>query len=348
MKILSSILVVSAFVLCSCPAFSARQQSRVNIRVITDEADAVLAILVKRKANQTLTDSDWQRVFSSEGYVRLKQRETSMKRSFEESDFKTFALSAELLSRADALTKTLQDWKTADATHAAQLALAYLPKSAHINAKIYPVIKPRQNSFVFDVATDPAIFLYLDPTVNKQKFENTLAHELHHIGYGTACPAKEVSDQIEHLPKNTQTVIRYIGAFGEGFAMLAAAGGPNIHPHAVSEAKDRARWDRDVGNFNADLKKVEQFFLDVLADKLTEDQINKTVGEFFGEQGPWYTVGWKMCVLIEKTFGRRALIDAMCDQRKLLPLYNQAAASYNRRHHDSLATWSPALIAAIE
>src|ERR1044071_9973256 len=181
MKILSSILVVSAFVLCSCPAFSARQQSRVNIRVITDEADAVLAILVKRKANQTLTDSDWQRVFSSEGYVRLKQRETSMKRSFEESDFKTFALSAELLSRADALTKTLQDWKTADVTHPAQLALAYLPKSAHINAKIYPVIKPRQNSFVFDVATDPAIFLYLDPTVNKQKFENTLAHELHHI-----------------------------------------------------------------------------------------------------------------------------------------------------------------------
>ena len=347
MKIFFLILIGSVLVLCSQP-LAAGPQSRVNIRIITDEADAVLAILVKRKANQTLTDSDWQRVFSSEGYVRLKQRETSMKRSFEESDFKTFALSAELLSRADALTKTLQDWKTADATHAAQLALAYLPKLAHINAKIYPVIKPRQNSFVFDVATDPAIFLYLDPTVNKQKFENTLAHELHHIGYGTACPAKEVSDQIEHLPKNTQTVIRYIGAFGEGFAMLAAAGGPNIHPHAVSEAKDRARWDRDVENFNGDLKKVEQFFLDVLADKLTEDQINKTVGEFFGEQGPWYTVGWKMCVLIEKTFGRRALIDAMCDQRKLLPLYNQAAASYNRRHHDSLATWSPALIEAIE
>jgi putative zinc-dependent peptidase DUF5700 len=347
MKILSSILVVSAFVLCSCPAFSARQQSRVNIRVITDEADAVLAILVKRKANQTLTDSDWQRVFSSEGYVRLKQRETSMKRSFEESDFKTFALSDELLSRADALAQTLKAWKTADATHAAELALAYLPKSAHINAKIYPVIKPRQNSFVFDLATDPAIFLYLDPAVNKQKFENTLAHELHHIGYGTACPTKEVSAQIEHLPKNTQTVVRYIGAFGEGFAMLAAAGGPNIHPHAVSEAKDRARWDRDVGNFNADLKKVEQFFLDVLADKLTEDQINKTVGEFFGEQGPWYTVGWKMCVLIEKTFGRRALIDAMCDQRKLLPLYNQAAARYNNRHHDKLPAWSPMLLSAL-
>jgi len=348
MKIFFLTLISSALVLCSYQTFAGPSQSRVNIRIITDEADAVLAILEKRKANQTLTDSDWQRVFSSEGYVRLKKRETSMRRSFEDSDFKTFALSDELLSRKEDLTKTLQAWKTADATRAAQLALAYLPKAAHINAKIYPVIKPRQNSFVFDVATDPAIFLYLDPAVTKRKFENTLAHELHHIGYGTACPTKEVSAQIEHLPKNTQTVIRYIGAFGEGFAMLAAAGGPNIHPHAVSEAKDRARWDRDVGNFNADLKKVEQFFLDVLANKLTEDQINKTVGEFFGEQGPWYTVGWKMCVLIEKTFGRRALIDAMCDQRKLLPLYNQAAASYNHRHHDSLATWSPTLLSALQ
>ena len=347
MKIVSSALIALAFFLCSHHAIAAPSQPRVNIKVITDEADAVLAILEKRKANQTLTDSDWQRVFSSEGYVRLKKRETSMRRSFEESDFKTFALSDELLGRADTLAKTLEAWKTADATHAAHLALAYLPKSAHINAKIYPVIKPRQNSFVFDVATDPAIFLYLDPTVTKRKFENTLAHELHHIGYGTACPTKEVSAQIEHLPKNTQTVIRYIGAFGEGFAMLAAAGGPNIHPHAVSEAKDRARWNRDVGNFNADLKKVEQFFLDVLADKLTEDQINKTVGEFFGEQGPWYTVGWKMCVLIEKTFGRRALIDAMCDQRKLLPLYNQAAERYNNRHHDKVPGWSSTLLSAL-
>jgi hypothetical protein len=347
MKLLASTLTVLIFLISFHQAFATRSQSRVNIKVVTDEADSVLAILRKRQAKQTLTDGDWQRVFSSEGYVRLKKRETAMRRSFEESDFKSFALSDDLLSHADALSKTLQDWKSADTSHSVQLALTYLPKAAHINAKIYPVIKPRQNSFVFDVDTDPAIFLYLDPSVTRQKFENTLAHELHHIGYGTACPTKAVSTEIESLPKNAQIVIRYIGAFGEGFAMLAAAGGPKIHPHAVSEAKDRARWDRDVENFNADLKKVEQFFLDVLANKLTEDQINKTVGEFFGEQGPWYTVGWKMCVLIEKTFGRRALIDAMCDQRKLLPLYNQAAVRYNRRHNESLPIWSQTLITAI-
>jgi hypothetical protein len=346
LKFLSAALVGFACLL-SFPKATAAPQARVNIRVIADEADAVLTILAKRKANQTVTDADWQRIFSSEGYVRLKKRETSLKRSFDDSDFKTFVLSDELLERAEALVKTLGSWKTVDATRAAQLALAYLPESAQINAKIYPVIKPRDNSFVFDIDTDPAIFLYLDPTVTKQKFENTLAHELHHIGYGTACPTKETSAEIERLPKPSQTVIRYIGAFGEGFAMLAAAGGPNIHPHMVSEATDRARWDRDVENFNADLKKVEQFFLDVLANKLSEEQIDKTVGEFFGEQGPWYTVGWKMCVLIEKTFGRRALIDAMCDQRKLLPLYNRAATQHNDRYHDSLPTWSQTLISAM-
>ena len=50
-----------------------------------------------------------------------------------------------------------------------------------------------------------------------------------------------------------------IGAFGEGFAMLAAAGGPDVHPHAVSSPEERARWDKDMLNFNDDLKKVECF-----------------------------------------------------------------------------------------
>jgi Putative zinc dependent peptidase (DUF5700) len=195
--------------------------------------------------------------------------------------------------------------------------------------------------------TDPAIFLYLDPNVNKQKFENTLAHELHHIGYGTACPKQETTEQIKQQPQNVQTVIRYLGAFGEGFAMLAAAGGPDIHPHAVSDEKDRERWDRDVANFNEDLKKVEKFFLDVLANRLGEEDINKTVSSFFGVQGPWYTVGWKMCVMIEKAFGRRALIEAMCDPRKLLPLYNRTATLINQRSQQKMATWSAELVAAI-
>lgn len=321
--------------------------SAVNVRLVTDEAEAVLTILAKRKASQPITETDWQRVFSSEGYVRLKARETSMKRSFEDADFKTFVLSDQVAQRAQALEETLARWKNADVTGAARLALAYLPKEARIKVKIYPVIKPRENSFVFDVKNDAAIFLYLNPTVTREKFENTLAHELHHIGYGSSCPSRKTSDEITKLPQNMQTVIKMIGAFGEGFAMLAAAGGPDIHPHEVSNLEERARWDTDMAHFGDDLKKVEKFFLDTLENRLTEEEIENTGSSFFGVQGPWYTVGWKMAVLIEKTFGRAKLIECICDQRKLLPTYNKAAAKHNRTSRAPLALWSAAVINGI-
>lgn len=316
----------------------------VNVRLVTDEAEAVLAILTRKKANEPITEADWQRVFQSDGYVRLKQRETSMKRSFEDTDFKTFVLSDQMSARLPALAETLARWRQADLTRAAGLALAYLPRDASIRAKIYPVIKPRDNSFVFDVENDPAIFLYLDPAVNREKFKNTLAHELHHIGYGSTCPRKEVSDEIGKLPQSAQNLLTWIGAFGEGFAMLAAAGGPSVHPHAVSSAEDRARWDKDVANFNEDLAKVDSFFTEILEDKLNADQIREKGFSFFGVQGPWYTVGWRMSVLIEKTYGRARLIQCMCDQRLLLSTYNRAALKYNRKARKPLALWSAAVI----
>jgi hypothetical protein len=322
--------------------------SAVNVRLVTDEADAVLAILAKRKANQPIVEADWQPVFASEGYVRLKQRETSMKRSFEDAEFKTFVLSDQLASRAPAIEETLARWRQADITGAARLALAYLPKDAGIRAKIYPVIKPHENSFVFDVTGDPAIFLYLDPSVSREKFENTLAHELHHIGYGGSCPRHNVSEQIAKLPAKVQALLTWIGAFGEGFAMLAAAGGPDVHPHAVSSAEERARWDKDVGNFSEDLKKVDTFFTEILQGKLTEDQIRQKGFSFFGIQGPWYTVGWRMSVLIEKTYGRARLIQCMCDQRLLLATYNSAALKHNRKAKQPLELWSTAVVNGVE
>jgi len=340
MKIASALIIIC--VICDLAS------AQVNVRLVTDEAEAVLAILAKRKANQPIAESDWQRVFQSEGYTRLKQRETSMKRSFEEADFKTFVLSDQTAERATALAETFEKWKHADVTRSGELALAYLPSGAHIKAKIYPVIKPRENSFVFDTQNDPAIFLYIDPKKTREQFENMLAHELHHIGYGGSCPPPQVAAEIEKLPPPVRKTLTWAGGFGEGFAMLAAAGGPDVHPHAVSNPEDRARWDKDVENFNDDLKKVEKFFLDILGQKLTEEQIQQTGFSFFGTQGPWYTVGWKMAALIEKTFGRAKLIECMCDQRKLFSTYNQAAEKYNRNSRQQLALWSDAVIKGIQ
>jgi hypothetical protein len=240
---------------------------------VGDEAEAVLSILETKNGNRPVTDADWKRLLATEGYLRLKKRELSMSRSFDDAEFKAFVLSDELAKGAALLRKTVDAWKQADMTAAAARALAYLPAGASIRAKIYPVIKPGKNSFVFEVKADPAIFLYVDPDETKDQFENTVAHELHHIGYGGS-------------------------------------------------------------------------FRDVLEGRLKGDEISKVAYSFFGIQGPWYTVGWKMAVTIEKTYGRARLIKCFCDPRGLLPTYNQAAREHNRTSGDSLALWSQAVIGA--
>src|ERR1051325_4372653 len=131
------LVLIISLIVCSAFGFASAQTSALNVRLVTDEAEAVLAILAKRKVNQPITDRDWQRVFHSEGYTRLKQREASMQRSFDDTDFKTFVLSDALAERGPALEQTFEKWKRADITRAARLALAYLPAGAHVKAKIY-------------------------------------------------------------------------------------------------------------------------------------------------------------------------------------------------------------------
>ena len=142
--------------------------------------------------------------------------------------------------------------------------------------------------------------------------------------------------------------MNWVGSFGEGFAMLAAAGGPDVHPHAVSGAKERARWDNDMSHFDRDLGTVQQFLLDIAEGRLkTEEERGKVGYAFFGVQGPWYTVGWKMAAVIEKRYGRARLVECMLDLRQLLPTYNRAAEDLNRAGAGPLATWSPELPAAL-
>jgi hypothetical protein len=163
----------------------------VEVRLVTDEAEAVLAILNKRQAGQPVEEAEWQRPFLSEGYVRLKKRETSMGRSFSDSAFREFVLSEDLLKRTAALSATLESWKTKDLGASARRVLAYLPAETRIRASVYPVIKPQTNSFVFELTTNPAIFMYVDPEQSSSEFENMVAHEFHHVGLTSGCPATQ-------------------------------------------------------------------------------------------------------------------------------------------------------------
>jgi hypothetical protein len=343
------IIVPLVFVACHPPIPVANAQKisdRIQLQLNTDEADHVLEILAKKAAGQTILESDWLALFHTEPYARLKKREASMKRDSTDEDFAKFVMSPELAAKTDALRHTLDDWKKTDLKASAERVLTYLPGQATIHAKVCPVIKPKTNSFVFDTQTDPAIFLYLDPQKSAANFENTVAHELHHIGFASVDSLAKA--KLKDLPPNVKSAVEWMDAFGEGFAMLAAAGSPDVHPHAVSSADERARWDHDMANFNQDLLTLQGFFLDIVNEKFkTEDEVREKASEFYGVQGPWYTVGYKMAVIVEKRYGRATLIDCMIDAREFLSRYNSAAAELNRSQKDQLAQWSPELMAKI-
>lgn len=329
-------------------AVAARQEQplappspRVALTIDADEAELALELIRKRGADATLEEAQWQRLIATAGYRRLKAREKSMGRALEDAEFKGFLQKQGVASVAP-LAATLAEWKKADLAAIGTRVLTYLPEEARIRATVFPVVKPQSNSFVFETASDPAIFLFLDATMTRAQFENTVAHELHHIGFASLPARPPAADAA------VQSVREWAGAFGEGFAMLAAAGGPDVHPHACSKPEDRERWDRDVARFDADLAKVERFFLDLLDRKFkTPDAASKAGFEFFGVQGPWYTVGWKMAVTVERHFGRPLLIRAMREPERLLATFNEAADELEDDEGIQLARWSPELLTRI-
>lgn len=80
------------------------------VTIVADEADAALEILRERAGGRTPGAAAWERLFTSEGYRRLKAREHSMQRPFEDSTFRAFLMSDTLLARFGALEQTLGAW----------------------------------------------------------------------------------------------------------------------------------------------------------------------------------------------------------------------------------------------
>ena len=344
-KVVAVVLLAAVF-LFSPPISAVPAEERIQLEIDPSEARAVLAILAARRDGHSVTPMAWRRLFESEPYVRLKKREAALHREFTDDDFRKFVTSDDLARRAADLENTLNRWEKSDLTAAARRVLAYLPSNAVIRAKVYPVIKPQTNSFVFEVQTDPAIFLYLDPKVTAPKFENTVAHELHHIGYASVRPGEGASDA--NTPSGVRAAVEWMSAFGEGFAMLAAAGSPDAHPHATSNREERERWNRDMANVGRDVQALEGFFLDVIEERLkAKEAIDEKAYSFFGIQGPWYTVGYRMAVVIEKRDGRATLIECMSNPRMLLATYNRDAAALNSQRGEHLPLWSKELLKKI-
>lgn len=294
--------------------------ARAQVLIDASEPEVVLRIADSIAHDGSAPTASWEELFATAGYRDLQAREMAMQRPFTDDVFRTFVTTTVVGKRAK-LRKTLADWKRFDVDAAAARARRYLPAGTRISATVYPLIKPKTNSFVFRTGHGMAIFLYLDPAVTGRKFENTVVHELHHIGYDVACPA--VSEQ--GTPRATARL--YLGGFGEGLAVLAAAGDARTHPHAASTAEERAVWERDVKKIEADIPRLEDFLTGILDERFTGDAIQSAFMQFISTddvpQGAFYTVGWTMASTIERARGRAALVGMICDPVRMMRTYNE-------------------------
>jgi hypothetical protein len=315
--------------------------TRVELVLDASEAEQSLLILQKEQAHQAVTDADWQKLFATVPYQWLKAREAAMHRDFTDEDFRKFLQAPETLARTAEWKQTLAGMHRADMTGIGTHVLAWLPPGVIIQARVFPLIKPKTNSFVWrSTQGEPAIFVYLEKQTQAQ-FETIVAHECHHIGlFGLDAQQQKV---LAGMPENVKQAAQWMGAFGEGEAVLAAAGSTEQRPRWEGDALARARWDSDMMHFNQDVATLTQFFDDVLDGKLKGDAIQEKASTFYGYQGPWYTVGYEMAALVEKRFGRKVFTDCLLDPRLLLVRYNQVATEANR-NGAALALWPESLL----
>jgi hypothetical protein len=173
--------------------------------------------------------------------------------------------------------------------------------------------------------------------------QQIVTHELHHIGISQSCPKRS-----EDGSSGVETARAYTGALAEGLAMLAAAGSPDVDPHAASTAPVRERWARDYAQWPRDLRRVERFLLDVGEGRLTNsDSISAAAAPFWGDaQGPWYTVGYAVAATIERVDGRDVLRRVICDPAAMLATYNDAVARSDGGD-TTMPRWNERLIAML-
>lgn len=224
------------------------------------EARAALTILRELQKGTQPSTTEWSALYASAGYRRLQQREADFKRPFTDRDFAAFLTSAATVAQTDALQRTLDGWTSKNLDEMEGRARAYLPANSALRATVYILIKPKTNSFVYQLDTNP-----------------------------------------------------------------------DVHPHWEDSPKERAVWDAAMARYDSDFADLERFFGSIAGGSLKGDAIAAKGMTYFGtDQGPWYTVGYKMDVTIERQMGRAALVSALCDKRSYLATYNAAAQAANR------------------
>ena len=84
-----------------------------------------------------------------------------------------------------------------------------------------------------------------------------------------------------------------MGAFGEGVAVLAAAGSPDIAPLAAYPRRDQIDWDLNMERVGARLQKLNQFVIDAIHGALRNDAVaHEGLFSVTGDRGTRSDTGW--------------------------------------------------------
>lgn len=337
---------IAALLACLVPVDASlatvSQAGPLHLKVEVGQAQAVLALADTSMRGGHIGADDWQRLETSPAYVRWTERQRGIGFPVDKAAFRNFVQSTDLRDQLEPLRAKVGEWSALDPSTAGTLAAAYLPAGTQLRATVYPLIKASKNTFVYDLQGDPAIFFSIDTSETAPAFTNTLAHELHHVGVATAC----AGDEEVTAGGRSEAVLKWLSAFSEGRAMLAAAGGPDSHPHATSPADAIGQWERDLGKAAGDAPGLEAFFAALMDESLGEDAATRRGMAFINDkerpQGPFYTVGWLMAATVEQEFGRDRLVAGTCAPERLLLDYDDALRQRELRGIDvtRLPRWS--------
>ncbi|OGT59504.1 MAG: hypothetical protein A3E01_01610 [Gammaproteobacteria bacterium RIFCSPHIGHO2_12_FULL_63_22] len=326
------------------------QAGLLHLKVDDGQAQAVLALADASMRGGHIGADDWQRLETSPAYLRWTERQRGIGYPVDKAAFRNFVQSADLRDQLEPLRAKVGEWSALDPSTAGAMAAAYLPAGARLRATVYPLIKASKNTFVYDLHGDPAIFFSIDTSETAFAFTNTLAHELHHVGVAAAC----AGDEEVTTRGRSETVLKWLSAFSEGRAMLAAAGGPDSHPHVTSSADAIGQWERDLKKASGDAPGLEAFFTALMDDSLAEDAATRQGMTFINDkerpQGPFYTVGWLMAATVEQEFGRDRLVASTCAPERLLLDYDDALRQREVRGIDvtGLPRWTETFLSRLQ
>ena len=327
----------------AAPSARAAEPAASDVALDAGEAEAALDIVATRAAGRPVAEAQFERLFATEGFRRLEACERRRDRPFDRAEFRSFLQAPETVARLGELRRTLDAWEALGTASAWRRAAAYLPAGAKVSARVFPVVKPRDNSFVDYEGGAPAIFDNLDPRKSVAQFENGLAHDLLHFGMDAACDFSKDA-WFAALPQASRNAVVDVRRLEEGLAVIAAAGGPDVHPSATTSAADRARWDRDAAQVKQNAATLAAFISGVADGRISGEERSETAMRYYPDQGLWYTVGYAVASTIERAYGRERTVAAFCDARDLLSTYEAAAAKLG---DPKLPHWPADLVARV-